>query len=273
MASVSATLVVWAAAWRYGRAASDDVLDALQVWADVHRVRAADPRTAAALDLPGSGEPPAAPALLLAALRNADLADAGIVLPIPGDVRGLGGKSSFAEDAMRAGEAVLLASAGLGIVPNKVSQDEVQWTVYTLPQLTGREHTPLSQAEHDLSGSMRAAATALIELGVAKARPNVREEIAEHVARNPEVPWPDGMPGRAVRVLARAAELDAILWVASGDQPGSALSARTAQAREQVLQPLISAVRSARCAAVDEAVRALSEQAEPAEQTEPSSSN
>lgn len=263
MASVSATLVVWASAWRNGCVASDDVLDALQVWADVHRVRAADAETAAALDVPGPDEPPAAAALLLAALRHSDLSEAGIVLPIPGDVRGLGGKSSFAEDAMRAGEAVLLGAAGLALVPNKVSQDEIQWTVYTMPSVTGREHTPLSQAEHDLSGSMRSAATALIELGVAKARPNVREEIAELVAATPEVPWPEGMPGRAVRVLQRAAELDAIVRVAVGDQPGGAISAKTAQAREQVLRPLAGAVRSARCAAVDEAVRALSGQTEP----------
>lgn len=266
VANVSATLVVWASAWRNGSAASDDVLDALQVWADAHGVCAADPDTAAALELPLLGEPPAAPALLLAALRGVSFADAGIVLPIPGDVRGLGGKSSFAEKAMQAGEAVLLGEAGYGIVPDRVSQDEIQWTVYRMPAITGRELTPLSQAEHDLSGSMRSAATALVELGVAKAKPNVREEIAAMVERNQQVPWPEGMPQRALRVLQRAAELDAILHAASGDQPGGALSSRTARAREEVLAPLAGAVRSARCAAVDEAARMLSDEA-----SEPSS--
>lgn len=258
MASVSATLVIWSAAWRNGCAASDDVLDALQLWGDAHGVRAADPDTAAALELPLPGQPAAAPALLLTALRGVSFVDAGIVLPIPGDVRGLGGKSSFAEEAMRAGEAVLLGEAGFGIVPNKVSQDEIQWTVYQLPAVTGRELAPLSQAEHDLSGSMRSAATALVELGVAKAKPNVREEIAAMVERSQQLPWPEGMPQRAVRVLQRAAELDAILHAASGNQPGGAQSSRTARAREEVLAPLAGAVRSARCAAVDEAARALS---------------
>lgn len=262
MSSVSATLVAWTSAWCSGTAASDDVIDALQTWAEIHRFCANDAGTASALELPDPDEAPVGPAMMLAALRRTGVVGGGIVLPIAGDVRGLGGKSSFADSAMRAGEAVLLGEAGLGIVPNRVSQDEIQWTVFDLPAIPGRDHTPLSQAEHDLSGTMRAAATALIELGVAKARPNVRDEIAAIVAETPTPPWPEGMPPRAIRVLQRATEVEAILQVASGDAPGAALSARTAEARSQALRPLITAVRSARCAAVEESVRILTDHAD-----------
>lgn len=55
----------------HGTAASDDVLDALQVWADAHEVRAAEQQSAARLELPGPEDAPAGPALLLASLRKA----------------------------------------------------------------------------------------------------------------------------------------------------------------------------------------------------------
>ena len=62
-------MVVWTSAWLHGAAASDDVLDALQTWAEAQEVRAADEDLAARLELPGPDDTPAGPALLLAALR------------------------------------------------------------------------------------------------------------------------------------------------------------------------------------------------------------
>jgi hypothetical protein len=65
------------------------------------------------------------------------------------------------------------------------------------------------------------------------------------------------MPGRALRVLQQADEVEAILAAASIDDPGGALTATAAQARTAALRPLATAVREARRAAVTEAVRVL----------------
>lgn len=261
MSCVSATLAVWTSAWLNGHAAADDVLDALQVWAEHHEVLADDDGTATALDLPTDQEAPVSPALLLAALRKAEAGGAYLVLPIPGDVRGLGGKSPLSASALRAGQAVVLPEPGIGLVPEPVVDGLQRWTVFDLPSTTPRENVPLSAAEHELTSAMRQAATALMDTGAAKRRQGVRQEIDAIIAGKPELAWPEGMPSRSLRILQRANEVSAILDVASADILAGAVSASAARARVQALQPLVDAVRNARCAAIDEAVRVFSEQA------------
>jgi hypothetical protein len=65
------------------------------------------------------------------------------------------------------------------------------------------------------------------------------------------------MPHRSLRVLQHADEVEAILAAALVDDPGGALSASAARARDDALRPLVAAVRVARRAAVAEAVRVL----------------
>ena len=199
----SATLVVWTSAWLNGSAAADDVLDALQSWAEPHEVVVADDETTGQLlDLPTTHERPASPALLLAALRKLGATEGELVLPVAGDLRGLRGHAPFAAAALHAGEAAVLrigdeitgTRGDLGLVPewrgpagaNSAPADRVlRWTVFRLPAAPAGERMPLGEAEHGLSGAMRAAATALIELDVARHRPNVREEISAVVAATP----------------------------------------------------------------------------------------
>jgi hypothetical protein len=272
----SATLVVWTSAWLNGAAAADDVLDALQSWAELHEVVAHDDATAELLDLPATHEQPASPALLLAALRKIGVTAGELVLPVAGDLRGLRGHAPFAAAALHASEAAVLSTwngttgdnGDFGLVPewrgpaSDPADRIVRWTVFRLPAAPAGERTPLGEAEHGLSGAMRAAATALIELGVAKHRPGVREEIAGLVASAPDLEWPPGMPPRSLKVLARAAEVEAILKVATTDAPGGALSASATRGRAEALRPLDHAVRAARRAAVDEAVRTFSDHAD-----------
>lgn len=233
--------MVWTSAWLNGAAAADDVLDALQSWAEPHEVVAHDDATAELLDLPTTHEQPASPALLLAALRKIGVTAGELVLPVAGDLRGLRGHAPFAAAALYAGEAAVLSTwngtngdngdnGDFGLVPewrgpagaNSDPADRVvRWTVFRLPASPTGERTPLGEAEHGLSGAMRAAATALIELGVAKHRPGVREEIAGLIASAPDLEWPPGMPPRALKVLARAAEVEAILKVATTDAPAA----------------------------------------------------
>jgi hypothetical protein len=257
----SATLVVWTSGWLHGVAAADDVLDALHTWAELHEVVADDDGTATALDLPGPDEPPVGAAMLLASLRRAGATTARLVLPVPGDLRGLGGKGPLSQSAGRAGEAVVLPEVGVGLVPRLVADGVIRWTVFDLPTAPGAEHMPIGEAEHGLGNAMREAAAALVSLDVARNRPNVREEIAELSAAHSKLSWPAGMPPRSLRVLQRAAEVDAILRVAASDAPGGAVSASATRARDDALRPLSEAVRRARCAAVEEAVRVLSDQA------------
>ena len=268
--------MVWTSAWLTGAAAADDVLDALQSWAELHEIVAHDEATGELLDLPTAQERPASPALLLAALRKLGVTGGELVLPVAGDLRGLRGHAPFAAAALHASEAAVLSTwdgsggdnGDFGLVPewrgpagaNSTPADRVlRWTVFRLPAAPAGERMPLGEAEHGLSGAMRAAATALVELGVAKHRPGVREEIAGVVAATPDLEWPPGMPPRSLKVLARAAEVDAIVKVAMSDAPGGALSASATRGRAEALRPLDHAVRSARKAAIDEAVRTLSE--------------
>jgi hypothetical protein len=269
-------MVVWTSAWLHGCAAADDVLDALQSWAESHDVTAHDESTADLLGLPGPDEPGASPALLLAALRRLARTGGELVLPVAGDLRGLRGHPGFATAALHAGEAAVLTSTpdaiaehgvpaeigDLGLVPERVSDDMVRWSVYVLPAAALADPTPLGEAEHELSGAMRAAATALVELDVARHRPGVRDEISSVVERQPRSPWPPAMPSRALRVLQRANEVAAILHVATSDEFGGAVSATAIRRRREALGPLDHAVRTARRAAVAESVRALSDHAD-----------
>ncbi len=255
----SATFTVWASAWLAGAAAPDDVLDALAPWALAHDVRAADDDTAVATTLPAPGSPVSSLAFLLALLRRTSpRGPARLVLPVPGDIRGLPGPGVFSREATAAGEGVLFAEAGLGIVPTTVAESVLRWTVYPVPEPGPPvEFVALGQAERDLREQVRQSASVLTSLGVARHRPGVREEIAAALRARPETLWPAGMPGQPLRVLQHSDEVEAILAAAQVDEPGGALSASAAEARREALRPIETAVRVARRAAVAEAVRVL----------------
>lgn len=260
MSCPSTTLTVWTSAWLAGAAAPDDVLDALAPWAEAHDVQAADADTAERTALSPPGAPVSSVTFLLAALRRlgGDGSAARLVLPAPGDVRGLPGPGVFSREATAAGQGVLFADAGIGVVPTTVADGVLRWTVYPVTEPgPPPEFVALGQAEADLRDQVRRSASVLTSLGVARHRPGVREEIAAALRARPHSMWPAGMPGQALRVLQHADEVEAILAAASGDDPGGALSASAATARRDALRPIESAVRVARRAAVAEAVRVL----------------
>ena len=255
----SATLTVWASAWLVGAVAPDDVLDALSPWADAHDVQAADQATAATTGLSAPGTPVSSVAFLLAALRRTTPRGPGrLVLPAPGDVRGLPGPGLFSRQATAVGEGVMFADAGLGVVPTLVADGVLRWTVYPLPgHSPPAEFVAVAQAERELREEVRRSASILTSLGVARHRPGVREEIAAALRARPASLWPARMPAQSLRVLQHADEVQAILRAALMDEPGGALSAAAASARRAALRPIETAVRVARKAAVTEAVRVL----------------
>lgn len=255
-------MTVWVSAWLHGFAAADDVLDALVPWAELHEVVAADELTAAHFDLPLPTEQPHSPAMLLATVRRAGASTARLILPVPGDLRGVGSGAqrtgSFGADALRSGQGVLLTRADIGVVPNTVADGVIRWTVHRTGTAAAPDQTGLTEAEHALRSAVRDAAATLSALDIARHRPEVRDQIADTLAARPRPPWPQGTPGRVLRVLENADEVMAILSAAARDD-GAAVSASEARARAEALRPLAAAVRAARLAAVAEAVRALTD--------------
>ncbi|WP_211190713.1 hypothetical protein [Actinomycetospora sp. TBRC 11914] len=260
MPAASASLAVWSAAWIAGAAAADDVLDALAPWSEAHDVVAADAGVAAETDLPTPDRAGAGLAALLVLLRQRDAGgdlDARVVLPVAGDVRGLPGPDALRTAAMAAGECAVFPGAGLAVVPAVVADGVLRWTAHVVGEVPPQAHPSLADAEHDLRTGVRDAATTLAEMDVARPRAGVREEIAASLRRRPQPSWPAGTPGRPLRVLQHADEVEAILLAASGDDPGGALTSAAALARTDALRPLATAVRAARVAAVAETVRVL----------------
>lgn len=264
----SVSLSVWANAWLAGRAAPDDVLDALTAWAPAHLLTAHDAVAASRwAGLPFPDADPGGSVALLAALRGAT-AGIAVLTPAPGDVRGLPPGTPFARAALAAGEAVIATGPDgtVGLVP---SDDEagddngeaeadrdvtvLRWTAYVLPgALPGTDPAPeLGAAEYELRSAVRTAAEALAALDLgAMAGTDPRAAVARAVDELRGHRIPEHAPDRAVRVLDQAAHVDAILAVAAGPVPLTAVSGSQARLSDATLQPLAAVVRTARLAAL-----------------------
>ena len=271
----SVSLSVWANAWLAGVAAPDDVLDALSQWAPSHSVTAYDAVAAGSTGLPWPDMTHSGTMSLLQTLRTAAGVPVGVpavsvALPVPGDVRGLPAGTQFQQDAVTAGEAILIngdpSSTAVGLVPDFEYDDSdgldesdemelagLNWTVYSLPSVPVPEHVDLGDAEFALRSAVRSAADALGAIraeagGVDVADPRrlveqVMESSGQHRA-------PDHAPSRALRVLDNAAHIDAIVTVSAGLMPIGLQSSSEAQIANEALRPLSAVVRSARLAAV-----------------------
>ncbi|AQA06800.1 hypothetical protein BVC93_28260 [Mycobacterium sp. MS1601] len=279
----SVSLAVWANAWIAGKAAPDDVLDALSLWAPTHSVTAYDAVAASATGLPWPDVNDAGAVSMLQTLRTAagvrsiPQPSLSIVLPVPGDVRGLPAGTTFARDALDAGEAVIVTSergTPVGLVPDfeyEASDDafdfgsedddyddspelrRLAWTVYSLPTVPVAQYFDLGEAEFELRSAVRSAAEALSALRAGGAGVEVEdprgmvEQVLEsgrhHIA-------PEHAPTRALRVLDNAAHVDAIITVSAGLMPISTQSSSEVQIASDALRPLGQVVRSARLAAV-----------------------
>ncbi len=282
----SVSLSVWSNAWLAGVAAPDDVLDALSQWAPRHSVTAYDAVAAGSTGLPWPDVNHFGTMSLLQTLRTAAGRPAGepvisVVLPVPGDVRGLPAGTQFQRDAVTAGEAILIqgdpSSPAVGLVPDFEYDDSdaidesgeaelagLSWTVFSLPGVPVSEHLDLGEAEYALRSAVRSAADALGTIraeagGVDVADPRrLVEQVLESSSRHPA---PDHAPSRALRVLENAAHIDAIVTVSSGLMPIGLQSSSEAQIANEALRPLTGVVRSARLAAVNAVLQSAWHQA------------
>lgn len=271
----SATLSVWANAWLAGKAAPDDVLDALSCWAPTRSVTAYDAVAAGHTGLPWPDVDDAGAVSLLQTLRTTagrtatGTPSVTVVLPVPGDVRGLTAGTQFERDALAAGEAVIVShpndpGVAVGLVPEfgyDESDDELaipelcalSWTVYSLPGTPVLDRTELGDAEYALRLAVRSAADALTTIGLGSTGVDVDdprglvEQLLEST-RQHQVPEP--APSRALRVLENAAHVDAIITVSAGLTRTGTQSLSEAQIATDALRPLAAVVRSARMAAL-----------------------
>jgi hypothetical protein len=128
----------WATAWLSDRCSFDEALDALTG-------EAAHPVTG----MPGTdGAVPLGQAL--AALRGRGERRFALVLPVPGDVRGLPRVPGLTELALEAGEAAV--GATLALVPQPLGSEVITWTAF---DLAGALPAP------PVEGTLRAASGAL----------------------------------------------------------------------------------------------------------------
>lgn len=289
---------MWANAWLAGKAAPDDVLDALSLWAPRQSVAAYDAVAAGRTGLSWPDVTDAGTVCLLQTLRAAVgrqtpgapgrlRGTINVVLPVPGDVRGLSAGTQFERDALAAGEAVIVTnpddpSTTIGLVPEYTYSDHddephashepdessesqpelcaLTWMVYSLSGAPVFEHYDLGDAEYELRSAVRSAADALSTMGLGSASSDVEdprgmvEQLLES-ARQHRVP--DHAPTRAVRVLENAAHVDAIITVSSGPrmagipEPVGTQSSSEGRIATNALRPLTAVVRSARMAAVN----------------------
>lgn len=274
----SVSLSLWANAWLAGKAAPDDVLDALSLWAPRQSVTAYDAVAAGHTGLPWPDVHDAGTVTLLQTLRAAvgrppSLAGPcrlrgtiNVVLPAPGDVRGLAPGTQFERDALAAGEAVIVANpddpgTAVGLVPEFAYADSddtdeaaesgaLSWTVYSLPEAPAFDHHELGDAEYALRSAVRSAADALgaIGLGAASDVEDPRGLVEQLLESTRQHRIPVHAPSRAVRVLENAAHVDAIITVSAGM---GTQSSSQAQIATDALRPLTTVVRSARIAAVN----------------------
>jgi hypothetical protein len=241
----STRFVAWVRAWRAGLVPYDEIAESI-AGEEEHLVT----------DAPGTWtDVPLGQALPTLSKLHPD--EIRLVLPAPGDPRGLPGPGPFTGAALLAGEGVIAGQ--LGLVPEvrthtSGSGDEfetVLWRVFPLPQPPGPAHLDptTAESESDLSVALAEATAQLTRLDVAQWRPELAGALA--ALRRPDggTDLPPGFDPRARRLYARAAVLDRVLALAGHTAPGGAVNGYEAQQRDAALRPLTAACRRALVAA------------------------
>jgi hypothetical protein len=246
----STRFVAWVRAWRAGLVPFDELAD--EIAADEEHLVA---------DAPGTWtDVPLTHGLPVFAKLHPD--DIRLVLPAPGDPRGLPGPGELTGAALVAGEAVMTPQ--FGVVPevrqhtsgSGVTFETVLWRVIAAP-----EHRPVFQlgaaeAEAELTAALTETTRELTRLDVAQWRPELAGAL--QALRRPEstATLPIGFDPRARRLFARASVLDQVLTLAEHNAPGGAVNGHEAQQRDAALRPLTTACRQALVAACNSPLHA-----------------
>ena len=239
----STRFVAWVRAWRAGLVPFDEL--AGEIAGDEEHLVA---------DAPGTWtDVPLRDGLPVFAKLHPD--DIRLVLPAPGDPRGLPGPGPMTGAALVAGEAVMTPE--LGIVPevrrhtsgSGMTFETVLWRVFAVPEYRAGFQIAPAEAEAELTAALAEATTQLTRLDVAQWRPELAGAL--QALRRPEstATLPPGFDPRARRLFARASVLDQVLALAEHSAPGGAVNGYEAQQRDAALRPLTQACRQALVAA------------------------
>jgi hypothetical protein len=238
----STRFVAWVRAWRAGLVPFDEIADEI---ADGEEQLVADaPGTWTDVSL-GQGLP---------ALARLHPDEIRLVLPVPGDPRGLPGPSDLTGAALLAGEAVMTPE--FGVVPevrrhtsgSGVEFETVLWRFHPAPEHRQVFQIGAAEAEAELTA-------ALGEATAAHWKPELAGAL--QALRRPEstATLPPGFDPRSRRLFARASVLDQVLALAETNAPGGAVNGFEAQARDAALRPLTAACRQALVAACNAPLR------------------
>jgi hypothetical protein len=246
----STRFVTWVRAWRAGLVPFDELAD--EIAADEEHLVADAPGTWTDVPLPQ--------ALPVFARVHPD--DVRLVLPAPGDPRGLPGPgNAMTGAAMLAGEAVM--TPAFGVVPevrrhtsgSGVEFETVLWRFYPVENYKPVFQMGAAEAEAELTAALAEATSQLTKLDVAQWKPELAGAL--QALRRPEstATLPVGFDPRARRLFARASVLDQVLALAETNAPGGAVNNFEAQQRDAALRPLLSACRQALVAACNSPLR------------------
>ncbi|AGZ40508.1 hypothetical protein AFR_11095 [Actinoplanes friuliensis DSM 7358] len=235
--------MAWVRAWRAGLVPFDELAD--EIAGDEEHLVADAPGTWT--DVPLGQALPA-----FAKLRPDDIR---LVLPAPGDPRGLPGPGELTGAAMLVGEAIV--TPAFGIVPelrrhtsgSGVAFETVLWRFYPVPEFRPTFQLGAAEAEIELTTALTEATSQLTRLDVAQWRPELAGAL--QALRRPEstATLPPGFDPRSRRLFARASILDQVLTLAEHSAPGGAVNGYEAQQRDAALRPLTTACRQALVAA------------------------
>ncbi|HEY0002473.1 MAG TPA: hypothetical protein VGB74_18620 [Actinoplanes sp.] len=246
----STRFVAWVRAWRAGLVPFDELAD--EIARDEEHLVADAPGTWTDVPLPHG--------LPIFAKVHPD--DIRLVLPAPGDPRGLPGPGELTGAALAAGEAVM--TPDFGVVPqvrrhtsgSGVEFETVLWRVFPVPDFKPVFQMGAAEAEGELTHALGEATAQLTKLDVAQWKPELAGAL--QALRRPEstATLPVGFDPRARRLFARASVLDQVLALAETNAPGGAINGYEAQQRDAALRPLTTACRQALVAACNSPLHA-----------------
>ena len=233
---LSGRFALWFTAWATGRTSLDDARDAVVADDTAHDV----------LGLPGESGSQSL-IVALGTIRGTGATGAGLALPVPGDLTGLAGPAPFNADVLETGEGVVLDGADLGLVPHRTGAG-VQWVCR--PAVSRRQVPDAAEADRMLRRALIDTTAALVDLDVARWRPEAADELM--ALRRPDDrttgPLPSGTPPLVVRLASLAVRCRRIVELALEDEGGS-LTAAEAVRRRDALAALEQASRRALVAA------------------------
>jgi hypothetical protein len=240
----SSRFVTWVRAWRAGLVPYDEAAEEI-----------AGGEEHLAADVPGTWtDVPLRDALATLSKLTPD--QVRLVLPAPGDPRGLPGPGPFTGAALVAGEAVI--AGGVGLLPevrthtsgSGMTFETVLWRFHPLPATGADRPAPgPAEAEADLNAALAEATATLARLDIAQWRPELAGALAAIRKPDSADELPPGFDARARRLFARASVLDRVLALAEVAAPGGAVNGYEAQQRDAALRPLTAACRHALAAA------------------------